>query len=253
MAVQPWTRNQLMLAMNLYCRIPFGQFHRLNAEVIKLAHGIGRTPSSVAMKLSNLASLDPYHQERGITGLSGASIADRAIWNEFHSNWEQMSFESERLREELTMRLTLSEPNSEATDSGDTETRKLVKVRLAQRFFRNSILATYDTRCCISGINIAPLLVASHILPWSRFPEHRVDPRNGLCLSRIHDAAFDEGLIAFDEEYRLVLSKQISDATSNEVLTSCFQQFSGQSIRLPNRFRPSPLFLATHREQVFRC
>ncbi len=47
---------------------------------------IGRTPSAVAMKLSNLASLDPALKLRGIKGLAGASILDRAMWEEFHAN-----------------------------------------------------------------------------------------------------------------------------------------------------------------------
>ena len=96
-----WTRDQLILAMNLYCRLPFGKFHSRNPEVIRLAEVIERTPSSVAMKLSNLASLDPAHQLRGVKGLSGASKADREIWAEFHADWERLAVESQVLSDEM--------------------------------------------------------------------------------------------------------------------------------------------------------
>lgn len=254
MTPKGWTREQLLLAMNLYCRIPFGQFHQKNAQVIKLAKAIGRTPSGVAMKLCNLASLDPYHIERGIKGLSGASEADREMWSDFHTNWEQMSFESERHWEAYGLS-THDEPTefeSIPEFSGPTDAQRVVKVRIAQKFFRRTVMATYQSRCCVSGIATPELLVASHILPWSQFPEHRADPRNGLCLSRIHDAAFDVGLITFEEDYRLVISKELSDATSNVVLKACFQRYEGKPIVLPERFRPEPQYLLAHRTTIFR-
>lgn len=134
---------------------------------------------------------------------------------------------------------------------GPTETSRRVRVRLAQRFFRKSVLASYNGQCGVSGINLSPLLIASHILAWSRFPEHRADPRNGICLSRLHDAAFDRGLIAFDESYRLILSKALHDAISNSVLNEAFKRFEGKALRLPDKFRPGMSFLAIHREDVF--
>jgi putative restriction endonuclease len=67
-------------------------------------------------------------------------------------------------------------------------------------------------RCCISGINVPRLLVASHIKPWSEFPEERLDPRNGLCLSSIHDAAFDAGLITLDKKLSVSRFEQAIEA-----------------------------------------
>ncbi|MDX1968506.1 MAG: HNH endonuclease [Planctomycetaceae bacterium] len=250
-----WTRDELILAMNLYCQLPFGRMHQRTPEIVALAGAIGRTPSSVAMKLTNLASLDPFHQQRGIKGLSAASAGDRRIWQEFHDDWERLSAESEALRE----RFQLVSPIDGETNSaqpvefaGATEGVSTVKVRRAQRFFRRSVLASYESRCCVTAIAIPELLIASHILPWSTFPEHRADPRNGLCLSRLHDGAFDQGLITFDEEFRLVLSPMLRDATTNGVLRHSFAAFEGQPLRLPNRFRPPAEYLARHREDWFR-
>ena len=74
-----WTRDQLLIVLNLYHKLRFGQFDQRQAVIIDLANRIGRTPSAVAMKLSNLASLDPALQLRGIEGLKGASNLDRAV------------------------------------------------------------------------------------------------------------------------------------------------------------------------------
>lgn len=254
MRAKPWSREELILAMNLYCRLPFGRFHRRNPEVIALATAIERTPSSVAMKLSNYASFDPQHQARGVKGLKAASRADRAIWDEFHTNWNSLAVLSEKLRDQygVAKRLSNSTERESVEYSGETETTRTTPVRLAQRFFRRSILAAYQSRCCVTGIDLPALLVASHILPWSRFPELRANPRNGLCLSNLHDAAFDRGFIAFDEQYRLVLSKRLSEATTNEVLNACFRRYEGERLHLPERFRPESSFLESHRELVFQ-
>ena len=75
-----WTRDQLLVALGLYCELPFGQFHHRQPKIIQTAESIGRTPDALAMKLSNLASLDPVITESGRAGLAGASAGDRAIW-----------------------------------------------------------------------------------------------------------------------------------------------------------------------------
>src|SRR5271155_4885876 len=54
-----WTREELIVAFNLYCKIPFGRIHIRNPLIIELAKAIGRTPSAVSWKLANFARLDP--------------------------------------------------------------------------------------------------------------------------------------------------------------------------------------------------
>lgn len=93
---RPWAREELIIVFNLYCSMPFGQMHSRNHVIIEMAQVLGRTASSVAMKLVNFASFDPAHQARGVSGLKGASHADRAIWDEFHADWERLAFESEQ-------------------------------------------------------------------------------------------------------------------------------------------------------------
>ena len=248
----PWKRDELLLVMNLYCRIPFGRQHSQASEVIELARALGRTPGSVAMKLNNLTSLDPAEIARGVRGLPGASRLDRQVWHEFHEDWERLAVESEVLWQEVIPGPRREIPDLDAASTGPTETERTVKVRLAQSFFRRAVLTVYQGQCCISGNPIPELLVASHILPWSSHPQHRVNPRNGLCLSRLHDGAFDQGLIAFDDEYRLILSKRLKDHLSHQAIRDNFLCYEGKSLKLPEKFVPDTTFLAAHRCSIFQ-
>ena len=75
-----WSREELLVVLNLYGKLRFGQFHSRQPVIIEVAEKMQRTPGSLAMKLSNLASLDPKLQARGIAGLKGASNLDKAVW-----------------------------------------------------------------------------------------------------------------------------------------------------------------------------
>lgn len=255
-----WSRDELLLAMNLYCQLPFGKLHKGTSSIIELATAIGRTPSSVAMKLCNLASLDPAERLRGVAGLTKASRADRAIWDEFHSDWEGAVVESQKLYDERVNKrrdTSKREANIETPKSFDrprdsaTEQFVETKVRIGQDFFRRSVLASYVSRCCVSGITLPELLIASHIVPWHTYPQHRLDPRNGLCLSRLHDAAFDRGLVTFDSDFRLVLSRKLKEHVTNNTLKVSFINLEGQALTLPEKFYPSSDFVAKHRESIF--
>lgn len=217
------------------------------------------------MKLCNFASLDPVQRDRGIRGLANAARRDREMWDEFQSNLITLGPASEQLLHDLFThdndrevdfthrdRIRLESSEAAVTWTGPTESSATVIVRRGQQFFRQSVLNAYDIRCCISGINVPRLLVASHIKPWKHFPADRVDPRNGLCLSCIHDAAFDSGLITLDEKYRVVLSKRLSDYLPQRSLEENFVAFAGKSIRMPDKLaRPDSHFLKYHRDTVF--
>ena len=237
--------------MNLYCRIPFGRQHSRAPEVIEMANALGRTPGSVAMKLNNLTSLDPEELARGVRGLPGASQLDRQVWQEFHQDWQRLAIESEALRENIWPDQTTQTSDFDPAIEIRTDTERTVKVRLAQSFFRRVVLSAYQAQCCVTGNPITELLIASHILPWASHPEQRVNPRNGLCLSRLHDGAFDQGLIAFDDGYRLILSKRLKDHFTNQNIRDNFAGYEGKALKMPERFYPDKVFLAGHRESVF--
>jgi putative restriction endonuclease len=265
---KPWTRDELIIAMNLYCKLPFGQLDHRTPIIIEVAEKLGRTPSSLAMKLVNLASLDPVQQARGIRGLSGASKADREIWHEFTENWEKLGTESEERFQELVgvessdinqrlIRQKFKTSKTTPTKSPlhriieTTEAQVTTKIRIGQYFFRQMVLSSYGNRCCITGNPIPELLIASHIIPWREQSKHRLNPQNGLCLARTHDVAFDQGLITFDENYKLILSRYLEEFLPEETLERNFVAYADNQLRLPEKFQPEPNFLRFHREQIF--
>ncbi|WP_244904575.1 hypothetical protein [Cellvibrio mixtus] len=175
-----WQEDELLLTLHLYCRTPFGKLHQTNPEIIKLAQIIGRTPSAVAMKACNFASLDPALAQKG---LAGASKADRALWNAFMTNATEVADKAETLYETRVLPTEPITPETEkplAFPSGPTETTREVKVRRVQRFFRQTVLESYNNRCAISGLAIPELLVASHIIPLGRkrIAQSRSDKRH---------------------------------------------------------------------------
>lgn len=250
----PWSRDELIVVCGLYFTLPFGQMHARNPRIIEIAQGLGRTPSSIAMKLVNFASLDPSHRARGVKGLGGHSRADEEMWNEFRDNWEQMIVLSETKLREITAAASGRSLNQAENVGGAsiTEIEATVMVRTVQGAFRKVVLAAYNTACCVSEIPVPELLVASHILPWSDFPEHRLNPRNGLCLAAHFDRAFDRGLISFDEQYRLLVSPVLKSHLSNAALRTDFGVREGQPFRCPDRFSPDREHLRYHRERIFR-
>jgi len=134
-----WTKDELKLAFYLYFQLPFGRLHSKSPEIIELAKILGRTPSSVAMKLVNFASLDPSITGTGRSGLKGASKLDRDVWNEFHDDWEALAEECEGLKKRFARDVVpiLSEVESESSAIsfiGETRTTT-IEQRLRQGFF----------------------------------------------------------------------------------------------------------------------
>jgi predicted restriction endonuclease len=180
------------------------------------------------------------------------------MWREFQENSFTLGLHAEELFHDL---ITKDQTNDVFVQDGQiqlvpptgpTETQANVKVRRGQQFFRQAVLTAYDDRCCISGINVPRLLVASHIKPWGKFPNERLNPRNGLCLSSLHDAAFDSGLIALDEKLQVVLSRRLHNFFPQPALEQNFLPFEGKPIRLPEKLAvPDLEFLSYHRKEVF--
>lgn len=252
-----WTREETIIAYNLYCKIPFNEVTKSNPLIVKLAPIVGRTPSALSMKISNLARLDPELKKRGISGLANGSKLDEEIWNEFNGNWDKLAFESEKELARLqgaelndTERNGLSDDNLKLPQGLDKEA--LVKARVNQSFFRATLLAAYDGKCCITGLPFTQLLIASHIIPWAENAETRTDPRNGLLLNSIHDKAFDKGLITVTPSYKIRLSRQIHDALPSDVINEWFIAYEGKSINVPDRFLPSGEYLKWHNDNIFK-
>jgi putative restriction endonuclease len=247
---QDWTREELIVTFNLYCKIPFGKIHRGNPQIIELARAIGRTPSAVSWKLANFARLDPALQERNIAGAPHGSKAEVEIWEEFKSDWEKLAFESERLLQEMTGRAAVPLKESEIFPEGKTR-EAVVRTRVNQGFFRSAVLAAYDCRCCITGLSIPQLLNASHIVPWVVDLKNRTNPRNGLCLNAVHDRAFDCGLLTVTPDFKVRISPKVRRRPADVVNQELFWKYEDASIALPRRFLPDTSFLKYHNDKVF--
>jgi putative restriction endonuclease len=98
---------------------------------------------------------------------------------------------------------------------------------------RNAVLNHFDGRCAITGMEMRELLIASHILPWHSHPTARLNVLNGISLSRLHDAAFDMGLISFDINCRLILLSKLKRELSQRSLNENFGNYEGESLLFP--------------------
>lgn len=248
-----WTREELILTINLYCKLPFGRLHRNNPEVIHLANLIGRTPSSVAFKLVNFASLDPSLQARGIKGASNVSNLDKEIWKEFYNHWDILPYESEKLlaKVENTTVEQLNHINENELPKEGKVREQLVKVRVNQSFFRSTVLAAYNNTCCITGLQQREFLIAGHIRPWGIDEANRLNPRNGIAINALHDKAFENGYLTITRDYTIKISSVLLKQKSQEV-ENYFSRYENQKVILPSRFLPDLNFLNYHNQERFK-
>lgn len=244
-----WTREDHIIAFNVYCRIPFGQIDEDTPEVQELAKLVGRSVGAASYKLANFARLDPALKKRGIKGLTHGSKGEEEVWHEFSADPERLALESEKL---VAQRLgkTLeqsSEIETEDLPEAGIERDAVVRLRVKQSFFRRRVLSAYSYRCCVTGLMNQQLLVASHIVPWAADASNRLNPKNGLSLNALHDRLFDRLLMWIEPGFILRLSKNVRMATKESQLTvDWLMSFDGQSLMLPKNFEPDPTLLAKH-------
>lgn len=246
-----WTRPQTLAALHIYMQLPFGQLHSRNPKIKQLADWIGRTPGSIALKLVNLASLDPMIVASGRRGMGNASALDKQLWDELQANWDTVALEAAAEYEKLATQhglvadADLLEEDEQALGQGKTRSAT-VQVRVNQARFRKAVLASYNATCCISGLQHEKLVIASHIVPWSQDSHNRLNPKNGLCLSALHDRAYDQGLITVMPDFKVRVSPRLKTSKTDNFITDSLLRFDQQAIQLPERFSPAPKFLESH-------
>jgi putative restriction endonuclease len=260
---RPWTREEVLLTINLYCKVPYQKLRHTTPEIIELANLLDRTPSAISMRCCNYVQFDPVESQR-VKGFVRAAKLDRTIWAEIRNDWESFATESEQLLEEyragkhqIKHEQILQPPRNiqrEIELPIGAVKEQMVHVRIGQRFFRDAVLSAYNHQCCVTGIQHDVLLVASHIKPWKDSDPklERTNPCNGLCLNPLYDKAFDAGLMTIDEQYKIVFAKVIYDYTENDVVNHFFKYYEGHSIKLPERFMPNQTYLDYHREHIFQ-
>lgn len=249
-----WTKEELILAFNLYLKTPFGKMHSTNKDVIQLANLIGRSPNSIALRLVNFASVDPVLKARGIKGMDGGTKIVQPIWDEFYSNQEALIYLSEEILAQRQNTSIESKYKDVLLDlkniKGENKTRE-IKSRVNQSVFRDIVLANYESKCAITGIDIPQLLTASHIIPWSKDEEHRLNPENGICLSPLYDKAFDRGLISITTDYKLIFSTELKKRKNTDFFRNQFASFENHPMTKPLKYLPKKEFLEYHLDTIF--
>jgi putative restriction endonuclease len=121
-----------------------------------------------------------------------------------------------------------------------------------QGFFRSAVISAYNQKCCVTGLDIPSLLIASHIKPWkdSDPQTERTNPCNGLSLNALHHEAYDDGIFTIDTDYRIWVSKIAKERYTSEVFHDFFEKYEGKTITLPERFLPSKEMIEYHNSKL---
>ena len=232
-----WTREETIIAFNVYCKIPFKDSNKNHPMIKKYAKIIGRSPDALNMKIGNIGRLDPKLRERGIVGLSHGSKIEQMIWDEFYTNPERFAYESECLIAKYANDSIEKTSNIDITNlplGKDRDT--MVKRRVNQSFFRSAVMTSYDYKCCISGVSNPELLEACHIVGWAEDYQNRTNPENGLCLNSLFHRAYDNYLLAITPDCEIIISDVFIEKVEGESFKRYLEEINGRQINMPTRF-----------------
>lgn len=242
-----WSREETIIAFNVYCKIPFKKSSKENPIIIKYAKILGRTPSALNMKIGNIGRLDPDLKGKGIVGLSHGAKMEQIVWDEFYGNPEKLAFESERLIAQFSNQTIEVSSNIQMDDLPEgIEREVIVKKRVNQSFFRTAVMSAYNYCCCISGIQNPELLEACHIIGWSQDKLNRTNSKNGLCMNPFFHKAYDKYLFSITPDFRLDISDELIQNTKEDSFRIYLKGLIGKKIMLPNKFLPKREFLDIH-------
>lgn len=232
-----WTREDLIIAFALYCVTPLKRINTSNKVIAQAAEAMSRSLPSLVMCMRNFQHLDETTEK----GLGHTSKGQRSIYEEFKADWGGLSLEAEHLTG-----LALFEGSPEQGAKPISSRYDHNAVNRERYFFRKSVFASYDGKCCISGLPFSDLLTASHIKPYSacRDRAERVDPSNGLLLSALYDRAFENGYITLTKDYTFRVA-------GDPLVKAWFSDLEGQSLVRPARFLPSLDAIEYHNDVIF--
>lgn len=134
----------------------------------------------------------------------------------------------------------------ENTHLNTTEKQMIIKARNGQGIFRDKIISKYH-KCIITGISDKRLLIASHIHPWrSANNEDRLSEENGLSLSPLYDKLFDKGLISFNKDMKLIISKDMQQDDIKKI------GFNTDEIYIHSPSQELKRNMEYHRDKIFK-
>jgi putative restriction endonuclease len=247
------------MAFALYFILPAKKIDDKSPEIRALAQALGRTPNAVALKAWNIAAHDEQRLASGKVGMQHSSKLDSLVWEEHAKHGDEFVLQAVSLLKKTLKEAAYGEDHDavlfDVVDLDVPEGKEreaVVAQRINQSYFRNTLLANYGGRCCMTGLTIEPLLVASHIKPWAAADPktERLAASNGLLLNALHDRAFDRGLITIDEKYRIIVSPRIKRTRPDgwEILGD----YEGKEILLPSCNPPSAEFIEYHNDVIFQ-
>lgn len=171
----------------------------------------------------------------------------KTVWNEFYGNPERLAYESEKLIAEFSEKKIedTAEISLDNLPQG-TERETIIRQRVNQSFFRAAVISAYNSKCCISGVALADLVEACHIVDWADDEINRTNPRNGLCLNPFFHKAYDKFLISITPDYDIVVSEKLLQSIEDEVSLDYIKQLIGTKINRPDRFLPQRELLDIH-------
>ena len=249
-----WTSRETLMAFVLYWALPTKDIRATNSDVSTLANVIGRSPGAVKAKLGNISSHDEQRVSEGKVGLPHSASAETEIWDRYKAEGDFLITEGINLLDQAvkSQGVTSASPSFVAISLPEgTERLTTVLVRVNQQYFRNTLLENYEHRCCVTGLKVDQLLVASHIKPWSDADpaSERLAADNGLLLNAFHDKAFDKGLMTIDYDCRIRISSKVK---KDDVTRRWLFDYEGESIKMPRRCRPRREFIEYYNDVVFQ-
>ncbi len=248
-----WTHDQLLAAFFLYLQVKPSEIQEESQAVSFFARSTKKPNRAVAAKLRAFTQLDPVLSTQSEKASDNVTALDKTVWDEFQNNWTGTTLMASEAYEsvvgtyESAAEATLASAADAAYLYKEGESKEaIVQVRKNQYLFRKAILNSYDSTCCITELKNERLLIASHVVPWAEDKRSRLNPENGLCLSALHDRAYDQGLITVLPSNVIRINQRVLEERDNAFLHEALLQYEGTAIRLPGRFQPDPKFLEHH-------
>jgi len=238
-----WTREQEIVALYLYCIIPFNKVNNSNTKIAEMAKLIGRpNANSLKAKIRNFGKFDT---NLVAVGLGHSSHLDEEIWNEFNGRWQELEVEALRIINDFQLENNKEQPLIPNIPVG-REREVVIKQRVNQYLFRNMVLSAYNNTCCITKISRSELLEACHIIDWKIDERNRLNPCNGLAMNVLFHRAYDKHLIGITPDLKVVISNRMYDGLRGEERDktySFFNPYDNVCITLPRKFKPNLVFI----------
>ncbi len=248
---QNWNIEELMMAVNIYCKVPFAHTRKTDPEIIYYANLIGRSPGALYTKLCNFGRCDNKMTDVGIKGLTHGSHLEPEVWNRFVANPEDFIYNTEQLLANRANKELVKFADIDISDLSEGDNKyTVVKQRIGESFFRKAVLASFDSKCCVSKCTCVELLEACHISEWAMDKTNRLNPANGLCMNTLFHKAYDRCLMAITPDYTIVFSDQMIESFKEDSgIRTFLLETNGKKIFLPGKFLPNKDCLSQRYEQ----